>query len=220
MTRSELRAEERRWRRGDAMTIAGAIVLGIILAGIFLSIRSLQVELKSANEARDQLAAQVERLGGQPVAGAPGSRGEPGKGAPGPSGPPGAQGDTGPPGPTGPVGPSGTPGVAGANGVGEPGAPGSPGADGEAIVGPPGPAGEPGPAGPQGEQGPVGEPGADGQDGADGKDGQSCPTGYSWQAPSWDPDALICRRDGAPESKPGKPGLLSLALDPSRRQYP
>lgn len=216
MTRSELRAEERRWRRGDALTIAGAIVLGIILAGIFLSIRSLQVELRSANEARDQLAAQVERLGGNPVAGAPGSRGEPGKGAPGPSGPPGAQGNPGPTGPTGPVGPSGTPGTDGANGVGEPGAPGRPGADGEAIAGPPGPAGEPGPAG---ATGPQGEPGADGQDGADGTDGQSCPTGYSWQAPASDPDALVCRRDGAPPPK-DKPGLLSLGLDPTRRQYP
>lgn len=210
MTRSELRAEERRWRRGDAWTIAGAIFLGMVLAGIFLSIRSLQVELRSANEARDQLAAQVERLGAKPIAGPPGSRGEPGKGIIGPSGPPGAPGEAGPAGPAGATGP---PGHEGAVGVGQTGAPGTPGADGKTVVGPTGPQGAQGPEGPPGPQGP------EGPQGEPGSAGSSCPEGYSWQAPKDDPDALVCRRDGAPPPD-DKPGLLSMGLDPQRRQYP
>jgi hypothetical protein len=121
----------------------------------------------------------------------------------------------------GPAGPSGSPGASGA--PGKSGADGSPGSAGEpGAVGPTGPAGpqgvqgEPGPAGPQGEPGPAGA------DGADGQDGQACPTGYSWQAPADDPDALVCRKDGAPNPSPdpSSNGLLSLGLDPSRRQYP
>lgn len=212
MTRSELRAEERRWRRGDAWTILGAVFLGMVLAGIFLSIRSLQVELRSANDARDQLAAQVERLGAKPIAGPPGSRGEPGKGIVGPQGP---QGEPGPIGPTGPVGPSGMPGDDGKNGIGQTGAPGSPGQDGDTVVGPAGPQGEPGPAGPPGADG------KDGTDGRDGKDGQTCPHGYSMQPPPDDPDALVCRRDDAPQPSPSeRRGLLSMGLDPNRKQYP
>jgi outer membrane murein-binding lipoprotein Lpp len=124
-------------------------------------------------------------------------------------GPPGPKGDPGPSGTPGTPGASGSPGQTGQNGVGQNGAPG---ADGSA--GPPGPQGEPGPAGPQGEQGPAGE------NGKDGRDGQACPTGYSWQAPADDPDALVCRKDGAPQPS-GSPsgGLLSLGLDPTRRQY-
>lgn len=129
-----------------------------------------------------------------PIPGPPGPRGEPGKPAPTPA--------------------DGRDGVDGTDG-----SDGQPGAD-STVPGPAGPQGPEGPAGPAGATGPQGEAGADGQDGADGRDGQACPTGYSWQAPSWDPDALICRRDGAPEPKPERPGLLSLALDPSRRQYP
>jgi hypothetical protein len=127
-------------------------------------------------------------------------------------GPPGPKGDKGQPGSTGP---SGTPGESGADGsAGEPGEDGAGGPEGPA--GPPGPQGEPGPAGPagpQGEQGPAGE---------DGRDGQPCPDGYSLQAPSYDPDALVCRRDGAPppdEPGNGNGGLLSAGLDPQRRQY-
>lgn len=122
-------------------------------------------------------------------------------------GPPGPKGDPGKPGKPGPTPADGQPGTDGADGV-----------DGsDSTV--PGPAG---PQGPEGPTGPQGEPGADGQDGADGadgRDGQACPDGYSWQAPKGDPDALVCRRDGAPP--PDSPGLLSsAALDPSRRQYP
>lgn len=122
-------------------------------------------------------------------------------------GPPGPKGDPGPSGTPGTPGPSGSPGQDGQNGVGRNGVPG---VDGSA--GPPGPQGEPGPAGPQGEQGPAGE---------DGRDGQACPTGYSWQAPADDPDALVCRKDGAPQptDSPSGGGLFSLGLDPTRRQY-
>ncbi|MBW8701896.1 hypothetical protein MBT84_20010 [Streptomyces sp. MBT84] len=120
-------------------------------------------------------------------------------------GPPGPQGDPGSPGPTG------SPGANGKNGQpGQTGSPGEPGASG--------PSGPAGPAGPQGETGPQGPEGPQGPPGADGRDGQGCPTGYSWQAPADDPDALVCRRDGAPQpsSKKGL-GLLSEGLDPRRR---
>lgn len=105
-----------------------------------------------------------------------------------------------------------------------PGASGAPGRDGaDSTV--PGPSGPPGPPGADSTvPGPSGPPGRDGRDGVDGKDGQTCPDGYSLQAPSYDPDALVCRKDGAPDPDPGpgngNGGLLSAALDPSRRQYP
>jgi hypothetical protein len=120
------------------------------------------------------------------------------------------------PGPTGPAGspgPSGAPGRDGA--VGSPGASGEPGA-----VGPTGPAGPQGEQGAAGPMGPAGPAGRDGVDGRDGTDGQTCPDGYSLQAPSYDPDALVCRRDGAPQpSESPSPSSSGLALDPQRRQY-
>lgn len=123
-------------------------------------------------------------------------------------GPPGADGEDGEP---GKPGASGSPGSDGRDGAdGEPGAVGPSGAVGPA--GPPGPQGEPGPAGPQGEAG------ADGSDGVDGRDGQSCPDGYSLQAPSYDPDALVCRRDTPSEEGPSSPQAEG-ALDPHRRVY-
>ncbi|WP_030682153.1 hypothetical protein [Streptomyces cellulosae] len=131
-----------------------------------------------------------------PIPGPPGPEGEPG--APGPSGSPGANGEDGSSGQDG--------------SAGEPGEPGATGPAGPA--GPAGPQGDPGPAGPQGP------PGENGQDGVDGTDGQTCPDGYSLQAPSYDPDALVCRRDGAPDPEPSSGGgPLSMGLDP-RRQYP
>ncbi|MEV0963250.1 collagen-like protein [Streptomyces sp. NPDC049910] len=124
---------------------------------------------------------------------------------PGPQGPPGRPGMNGRDGQDGTDGPAGSPGVDGA-----PGADGRDGATGSA--GPPGPQGEPGPAGPQGPVGPKGPAG---------RDGQSCPDGYSLQPPPDDPDALVCRRDDAPDPEPSeRRGLLTLALDPQRRQYP
>jgi hypothetical protein len=115
--------------------------------------------------------------------------------------------------------------IPGPQGVpGSPGPSGTPGKDG--MVGSPGAAGSvgpTGPAGPQGEQGPAGPAGPAGQDGADGRDGtdgQTCPDGYSLQAPSWDPNALVCRKDGVPQpSDSPSPSAAALGLDPQRRVY-
>ena len=95
---------------------------------------------------------------------------------------------------------------------GKPGQDGAPGRDGE--DGADGEPGQDGAQGPRGEQGPQGEQGPRGEQGLP---GPNCPDGYSLQAPSWDPDALVCRRDGAPVPEPGP---LTAALDPHRRQYP
>jgi hypothetical protein len=127
---------------------------------------------------------------------------------------PGPQGVQGRPGEAGEEGEPGSPGRDGKDGSdGEAGQPGESGAEGPAgPAGPPGVQGEPGPAGVQGERGEQGEQGERGPAGPD------CPDGYSLQAPSWDPDALICRRDGAPDdggTEPGSP--LAAALEPRRR---
>lgn len=125
----------------------------------------------------------------------------------------------GPPGPKGDPGQPGRPAPTITPADGQPGADGTDGADSTV----------PGPMGPQGPQGP---PGADstvpgpegprGERGEQGPPGQSCPEGYSWQTPDYDPYAKVCREDGAPDPEPSQsPGLLSsAALDPSRRQYP
>jgi hypothetical protein len=189
-------------RRTD-LAVAAVVMLGLAgFAFLIILMQGLGHDLRAANEARDALATQVQRLGESPVAGPPGSRGEPGKGVEGPQG---ERGPTGPPGADGSPGPTGPPGPTGS--LGPTGAPGSPG---EGTTGPTGPQGLPGPAGPQGEQGPPG---------ADGRDGQTCPEGYSLQPPADDPDALVCRRTGAPPPEQ-EPGPLTVALDPFRRQYP
>lgn len=203
MKRHRVKRPGRRSWRGNALAVAGAALAG----GAFLTVQDLSHDLRDANEARDALAVQVQRLGGKPVAGPPGSRGQPGEGVTGPIGPRGEQG------PVGPTGPEGEPGDDGVDSTGEPGAPGQ---DGATVVG------EPGPAGPQGAPGPAGPPGSDGTNGTDGKDGadgQTCPAGYSLQPPAADPDALVCRRGSAPPENP-EDTSASLALDPYRRQYP
>lgn len=159
------------------------------------------------------LREQVKAKGGTPVAPDPSKavedlpeRAEVPVPIPGPSGPPGDRG------------PSGSPGADGSDGASGPsGAPGADGAVGPA--GPAGPQGEQGVQGPQGESGPQGEQGPKGDTGERGPAGASCPDGYSWQAPSYDPDALVCRKDGAPD--PGGPGNSpqAAALDPQRRVY-
>lgn len=125
---------------------------------------------------------------------------------------PGEKGDKGDPGTPGKPAPTITP---------SPGASGAPGRDGvdSTVPGPSGPPGAVGPAGPAGERG---EKGDTGEQGPPGPSGQSCPDGYSWQTPSYDPYAKVCRQDGAPDPEPGNGngGLLSLGLDPTRRQYP
>ena len=166
--------------------VTGVLALGL-LAALAVLVVDLSHELRAESAARDALARQVEGLGATPVAGPPGSRGEPGVGATGPPGPPGKDGRDGKDAPTitpspGPTGPSGPPGAKGADST-VPGPSGPPGADSTV----------PGPSGPSGP------PGRDGRDGADGKDGQTCPDGYSLQAPEWDPDALVCRKDAAPQ---------------------
>jgi len=213
VTRSDIRAEERRWRRGDLLAVVAAVVLGAAFAWIVLSIQGMTHDLKEKDGDIAALSQQVRDLGGKPVAG---PRGEPGKSVVGPRGPKGDAGEPGSPGPsgsTGKAGKDGSDGKAGAAGAtGEPGAVGPTGPAGPA--GPQGPQGDPGPAGPQGDPGPAG---ADGQDG---QDGQTCPDGYSLQAPSYDPDALVCRKDGAPQPDPGNGNApLAAALDPQRRQY-
>jgi hypothetical protein len=109
----------------------------------------------------------------------------------------------------GPQGAQGTPGAAGADG--------EDGAD-STVPGPQGEQGVQGPVGPAGPAGADGQDGKDGTDGADGKDGQACPTGYSWQAPADDPDALVCRKDDAPAPTPSPTALALVALPPDRRR--
>ncbi|MDX2520605.1 MULTISPECIES: collagen-like domain-containing protein [Streptomyces] len=161
-----------------------------------------------------QLRTQVKSKGETPVAPDPSeavddlpARAEVPVPIPGPSGPRGGQGE---PGVAGDPGPSGSPGRAGEDGSdGQAGPQGEPGAEGPA--GPPGAQGEPGPAGPAGERG------EQGPEGDAGEDGQTCPDGYSLQTPSWDEDALVCRRapDGGGDPQPESP--LAAGLEPRRR---
>ncbi|WP_228182001.1 collagen-like protein [Streptomyces anulatus] len=207
------RREHARPWLGNLLTLLGALLAGAAI----LTVQDLASDLRAANLARDQLAQQVERLGASPVAGPPGTRGEPGESLVGPSGPPGPPGASGPPGKAG-VGKAGRDGAA-ATPI--PGPSGPAGAD-SVVPGPTGPAGPAGPPGPAGKDG-VGKDGADGADGRDGADGQTCPDGYTLQPPPGDPDALVCRRTGAPpspENPASMPSPLALALDPTRRQYP
>lgn len=126
----------------------------------------------------------------------------------------------------GPSGPRGTPGRDGKPGAAVTGPPGP------AITGPPGPAvtGPPGPAAVNGKDGTDGKDGKDGatvtgppgETGPRGPAGPACPDGHSLQTPSWDPDALVCRRDGAPppspDPDPTTPAPSSAALLPERRR--
>lgn len=201
-------------RRID-IAFALVVVCGLaVLTFLALWVQSLSRDLRVANESRDALARQVTQLGEKPVAGPPGSRGEPGesitgpKGDRGPSGPPGPTGASGKPGEKGDKGDTGDEGVDGVTVTGSPGTNGAPG-----VAGPPGPQGEPGPAGPQGEPGPQGPAGEAGPA------GQSCPEGYSWQTPSYDPYAVVCRQDGAPDPEPGNGSPQAVGLDPFRRVY-
>jgi hypothetical protein len=207
-------------RRKDIWYVLGVAAALAALAWVVITMQGLSHDLRASNTARDQLAAQVQRLGGKPVAGPPGSRGEPGKGVIGPVGPSGSPGPSGPPGQKGSKGSNGSDGSNGKNGAngsdgtGPSGEPGTPGVDGAA--GQQGPAGDPGPAGPQGDPGPQGP---QGDKGDTGPAGPSCPDGYSLQPPPSDPDALECRRDSAPTDGNGTTPQ-AIGLDPTRRQYP
>jgi hypothetical protein len=235
-----LRKKRRPLRLPRAEWLIGLTALLVIafLGWLAVQVVLLSNDLRTANAARDALATQVERLGGNPVAGPPGSRGEPGESVRGPKGDPGEPGDpgaSGEPGRPGPSGSPGRPGEAGEDGrPGEPGpsgqpgvdgAPGADGADGEAgAAGPPGPQGEagpPGPAGPQGERGEKGEPG---EQGPSGPAPSSWTFEYRGAAYTCTPDGdgsthYTCRQTGG-EPEPELPGPLAAAMDPHRRQYP
>ncbi|MER7477470.1 collagen-like protein [Streptomyces sp. NPDC126510] len=188
-------------------------------------LRATAGHLRDANRARDLLAEQVQRLGGKPVAGPPGSRGAPGKsivGSPGPAGERGADGRPGEPAPTitPSRGPSGPPGQAGQDGADStvPGPSGAPGAE-STVAGPPGPEGREGPPGPAGQ---------DGSDGRDGEDGRA-PAGWTFTyegvtyrcgpVDGFDPGAprYDCQPDQVPPSEPSP--TPQAALSPFRREY-
>lgn len=165
MTSKRRRTRRRNWQ-GDLVAVLAALLAG----AAFLTVKQLASDLYDANQARDALATQVQKLGGTPVAGPPGSRGEAGKSIVGPRGPTGPPGPSGSPGKTGKPGASGSPGAAGASG-----SPGAAGANGS-----------PGPGGVQGEPGPAG---ADGKDGADGQP----PEGWTYTDPATGAD-MDCER--------------------------
>lgn len=205
-------------RRRSDLAFASVAALGLVaFAFLVITLQGLSHDLRAANDARDALATQVQQLGGKPIAGPPGSRGEPGQSIVGPAGPRGEPGPSGPPGPTGP---SGEPGSDGANGASATGEPGDPGASGEpGVPGAAGPAGPAGPPGVQGEPGATGPQGEKGDTGATGPAGTSCEDGYSWQTPSYDPDARVCRRNGAPDPPDPPSPSPAAALDPRRLKY-
>lgn len=137
--------------RAEAVIAALVIVLFGGMALLAVQYVGMHQDLQTANAARDALARQVQRLGGSPVAGPPGSRGS--------VGPAGAAGVVGPPGPSG--------------------ASGQPGKPAPTITGPAGPSGPPGPSGAS-IVGPSGAAGQDGASGAPGKDGSNGSPPSSW----------------------------------------
>lgn len=210
----------RRWR-GFALAAALLVLSGAVVL-VWLRIdhadqraSDLAAEADRRGDAVTTLAtnvrtlrAQITAKGGTPAAPDPGdavedlpARTEVPVPIPGPPGPVGAKGDRGPAGPAAtPVpGPSGATGQAGADST---------------VPGPAGPAGPPGPAGKDGAAG------KDGTNGRDGANGQTCPPGYSLQPPPDDPDALVCRRDGAePPSSGSRKGLFGLGALSATAMY-
>lgn len=200
-------------RRADLWFALGVVIALSVLAWVVITIQGMAHDMKAKDADVAALAQQVRDLGGKPVAGPSGSPGKAGA-----TGSPGAKGDTGNTGPAGSPGPSGSPGKNGA--TGSPGPTGKPGPVG--ATGPVGPTGATGPQGATGPTGPQGEKGDKGDTGDTGPAGPNCPTGYSLQAPKWDPDALVCTKDGTGQ-QPGNgnntPSPQAAGLDPSRRQY-
>jgi hypothetical protein len=214
--------------RRDPVALLLGVLLAALVAYIWWQTAQLTHELRTANEARDALASQVQRLGEKPVAGPPGSRGEPGPSVTGPPGPAGQRGDDGASGPSGPPGPSGSPGKPGRDGADGTSATGAPGADGSpGAAGPQGDAGAAGPPGPQGEPGP---PGADGERGEKGEQGPAGSPPSSWTftyrgvtytcTPSASGSTAYSCEPTEGDPDPGLPDPLAAALDPTRRQYP
>lgn len=204
--------------RADILFAMAAVAGMAFLAWVVITMQQLSNDLRTANDARDALARQVQTLGHKPVAGPPGSRGEPGKTVVGPRGPRGLKGDTGA---SGKPAPTITP---------SPGATGPAGKDGaDSTV--PGPSGAPGAdstvAGPAGPTGPAGKDGVDGRDGADGKP----PAGWSFTyngadytcrpVDNFDPDdpQYDCEPNQPQPGGSDTPSPQAAGLDPSRRQY-
>ncbi|MEV6471617.1 collagen-like protein [Streptomyces sp. NPDC051657] len=221
----------RRWR-----SLAVAAVLAVLSGAIVLVWLRIDAEAqRTANVAAEAdkrgdavstlagdvrtLRAQIQAEGGTPAAPDPAAavddlpdRVEVPVPIPGPTGPAGRKGETGAPGEDGQ---DGKPGAGGSPGPVVTGAPGRDGANGAD--------GTDGAQGTQGERGEKGDAGATGERGPAGPPGPACPDGYSLQPLPTDPDALVCRRTGAPtqpEEPAGTPSPLALALDPTRRQYP
>jgi hypothetical protein len=230
VTRAQARAKERRGRRVDGLVVLAAIVLGLAVAWIVLSVQGMQSDLRESNKARDALARQVESLGGKPVAGPPGSRGAPGKervGAVGPSGPPGPPGKDAPtltPSP-GPKGERGATGMAGANST----VPGPTGPAGQNATGAPGKDGQNGVDGSNGADGTNGKDGKDGKDGENGQDGKDGAPPSEWTytdqngleyrcTPVDDFDPADPRYQCTPTSAP--PDQPEQAPSPSQQQKP
>lgn len=219
MTRTQTalyRARHGLWTVGLLLSVGGAATVCWLLVDRAELANRLEAEANLRGTAVSTLAgdvralrAQVEAQGATPVAPDPTQAVE--------DLPDRAEVPVPIPGPRGATGPQGEP--------GEPGASGAPGKDGadSTVPGPSGPAGPVGPSGPAGApgvQGERGDQGPEGDTGDRGPAGPACPDGYSLQAPAWDPDALVCRKDGAPApDEPGKGGSQVVALDPSRRQY-
>src|SRR5690554_3878570 len=143
----EERAAEKAVDRGGHRLVWAAIAL--IVLGMAWYVWRGEVERAELHELADQnysaaeeLARQVQEMGGTPRILPPGPPGE--------QGPPGPQGERGERGPKGERGPRGASGEDGVDGVD--GAPGDKGEQGE--TGPQGPQGPQGERGPQGPQGP------------------------------------------------------------------
>lgn len=214
-------------RRADIWFVLASMCALAVLAWVVITMQQLSHDLRTANDARDALATQVQRLGAKPVAGPPGSRGEPGESV---TGPPGEPGSAGEPGASGPPGKDGSDGAAGEDGSpGSPGPSGSPGSDG-----PPGQAGADGAAGPAGPPGPQGEPGPAGPAGPAGERGEQGPAGpapsgwtFEYRGATYEctPDSdgsshYTCRNTSGGGDGEGLPGPLAAGLDPQRREYP
>lgn len=142
-----------RARVGHAVVILAIVLLTAVFFGRWAW---TEAEMTAQQQVISELAAQVEELGGVPVA----TAAPPPSAAPLPQGAPenGTNGTNGEPGPSGPPGPSGAPGRDGANGTnGEDGTDGVNGTNGEqGVTGQIGERGPPGERGPAGEQGPPG----------------------------------------------------------------
>ena len=170
----EERAAEKAVDRGGHRLVWAAIAL--IVLGMAWYVWRGETERAELHELADQnysaaeeLARQVQEMGGTPRILPPGPPGEQG-----PPGPQGERGERGPKGERGPRGASGEDGVDGVDGQqgpqgeqGETGPQGPQGSQGET--------GPPGPPGPQGERGPKGDPGEPGKRGERGPQGPRGP---------------------------------------------